>query len=308
MPRASRVPSPLAARLRGAVAAVALAGLGLVTAGCGGAATGASHAAPHTRVDPSLYDLLPPAVHASWVLRIGTDASYAPMSSFGRDGRTIVGAEPDLGAELGRVLGVRVRFVVRDFTALIPAVTRGDLDLAMSAMTDTAERARRVDFVDYFSAGTSILVQRGNPAGITDISDLCGKVVAVERGTTQVDLLQRAQHHCRGRRIDVRAFATNSDALLRLRTGRAVAVLNDLPPAAFLVNDPRTRASYELASTAQYEPGLYGIAVAKDRLRLRDAVQGALEELLSGGAYDRVLDRWNVEEGAVDRISVDGDR
>ena len=46
-------------------------------------------------------------------------------------------------------------------------------------MTDTAQRARSVDFVN-FSAGTTIIVQRGNPAGLTDITDLCGKVVAVE--------------------------------------------------------------------------------------------------------------------------------
>ena len=95
------------------------------------------------------------------------------------------------------------------------------------------------DFVDHFSAGTSIVVQSGNPAGVTDITDLCGKVVAVERGTTQVDLLARARK---------KTYTTNSDALVELRTSRAVAVLNDLPPAVFLVNDPRTKSHYQLAS------------------------------------------------------------
>ena len=135
----------------------------------------------------------------------------------------------------------------------------GDIDLAMSAMTDTAARARKVDFVNYFSAGTAIVVQRGNPAGITDIRGLCGRVVAVEGGTTQVDLLARAQVNCPALPIIVRTYATNSDALVQLRTGRAVAVLNDLPPAVFLVNDPRTKSYYQLASTTQYEPGLYGV-------------------------------------------------
>ena len=78
----------------------------------------------------------------------------------------------------------------------------------------------------------------------------------------------------------MRTYATNSDALVQLRTGRAVAVLNDFPPAVFLVNDPRTRSHYQLASTTQYEPGLYGIVVAKDQPALRDAVQGACEQLL----------------------------
>jgi polar amino acid transport system substrate-binding protein len=75
-------------------------------------------------------------------------------------------------------------------------------------------------------------------------------VVAVENGTTQVDLLARTQRNCGTARIIVKTFETNSDALVQLRTGRVVAVLNDYPRAVFLVNDVRTRSAYQLASTA----------------------------------------------------------
>ena len=148
---------------------------------------------------------------------------------------------------MGRILGVRVTFVDTDFGALLTKVRDGDLDLAMSAITDTPQRGEAVDFVNYFVAGTAIVVQRGNPAGITDIKDLCGKAVAVESDTTQVDLLARSQRNCVDSPIRVSTYATNSDALLRLRTGRAAAVLNDLPPAVLLTTDPRTRSQYQLA-------------------------------------------------------------
>jgi polar amino acid transport system substrate-binding protein len=267
--------------------------------------TTTAHAAP---LDRSLHALLPESVRRQRLLRIGTDASYAPMSSFAPDGRTIIGLEPDLAADLGRVLGVKVQFVNTQFTALLPKVAHGDLDLAMSAITDTPGRARQVDFVDYFSAGTAVLVQRGNPSGVTDIQDLCGKPVAVEKGTTQVDLLRRAQRNCGADRIEVRTYATNSDALVQLRTGRVVAVLNDLPPAALLVSDPSTASHYQLASTTQYEPGLYGIAVRRGQGGLRDAVQGACERLLRSGDYTEDLRRWGVRNGAVHRISIHADR
>ncbi len=290
-------------------AAVALSLATMLTAACGDARTsGASSPPDGAGLDQSLHHLLPASVRARGVLVVGTDASYAPMSSFAPDGRTIVGVEPDLGSELGRVLGVKVRFVNNSFTTLLPRVADGRLDLAMSAITDTSAREKQDDFVNYFSAGTSIVVQRGNPSGVTDIQDLCGKVVAVEKGTTQVDLLARSQGNCVGRRMVVRTFATNSDALLRLRTGRAAAVLNDLPPAALLANDPGTKSDYQLASTTQYEPGLYGVAVAKNRAGLRDAVHGAFEKLLHNGGYLRVLQRWSVANGAVVRISVNSDR
>lgn len=278
-------------------------------AACAGSTTPiVSAQAQEARFDQSLHDRLPQSVQDRGVIRVGTDASYAPMSSFGPDGRTIIGMEPDLGAEIGRVLGVRVEFINSDFTELLSDVEDGDFDLGMSAMTDTPERAETTDFVNYFSAGTSIVVQRGNPAGITGIRDLCGKVVAVETGTTQVDLLARTQKNCVGQAITVRTYSTNSDALVQLRTGRAVAVLSDFSPAIFLINDPRTRSHYQLVSTTQYEPGLYGIVIAKTQPGLRDAVQGACEALLRSGVYADVLARWGVGDGAIERVSINSDR
>ncbi|MEO6143830.1 MAG: ABC transporter substrate-binding protein [Dermatophilaceae bacterium] len=290
-------------------AGLVLAAVALFAAGCSGpSTTAATPPVDGARFSQALHDRLPQSVRDRKVLRVGTDASYAPMASFGPDGRTIIGMEPDLGAEIGRVLGVRVEFVNTDFTELLSDVAGGEFDLGMSAMTDTPERAKAIDFVNYFSAGTSIVVQRGNPAGITNIGDLCGKVVAVERGTTQVDLLARTQNNCVGPPIIVKTYPTNPDALVELRTGRAVAVLNDLSPAVFLVNDPRTKSHYQLASTTQYEPGLYGIAVAKGQPNLRDAVQGACEELLRSGVYADILARWGVDDGAIKRISINTDR
>jgi len=288
-----------------------LAVVAMLPAACGGStppATATSTTAQQGHLDQTLHNLLPPLVRSRGVLLVGTDASYAPMESFGPDGRTIIGVEPDLGVEIGRILGVRLQFVQTTFDKLRTDVTGGSLDLAISAMTDTPARAKTVDFVDYFSAGTSILVQRGNPAGVTDLTDLCGKAVVVENGTTQVDLLARTQKNCGNRPIIVKSYPTNSDALVQLRTGRVAAALSDFPPAAFLVNDARTRPNYQLVSTVQYEPGLYGIVVAKSQPGLREAVQGACEELLRRGVYNDVLARWGVRDGAIPRISINSDR
>ena len=94
-------------------AALALA-VGFLTSSCGDATVPHASADTHQpQVNSTLRDRLPQSVLDRGVLRVGTDASYAPMSSFGPDGRTIVGVEPDLGAEIGDVLGIKVRFVQR---------------------------------------------------------------------------------------------------------------------------------------------------------------------------------------------------
>ena len=291
---------------------VALALLGAVTAcglGPGGAPRGAPDAAAsRASFDSSLHDRLPAAVRSEGRIRVATDASYPPASFFDEDGRTIVGFEPDLAAALGRVLGVELAFERMDFRDTLPALAAGEVDVIMAAMTDTPERQQTVDFIDYFSAGTSILVQRGNPRGIVDLRDLCGQTVAAEEGTIQVELLVRSQAACGDQRIVVLQFPDNDSALLELRTGRAAAVLNDYPPAARLTTDPRTKADFQLASTVQYEPGFYGIAVRKDQVRLRDALREALTVLVDSGEYAAVLDSWGVSSGALDAASLNGGR
>lgn len=292
-------------RLRLIAGLLALAAL--PACGSSGASAGAPEgASPVAAFDEDLHERLPEHVRARGEVRVATDAGYPPASSFAADGRTIEGFEPDLAAALGRVLGVRLAFVRMDFSETLPALQQSRADVVMSAMTDTAERRTLVDFVDYFSAGTSIVVQRGNPHGVSDLGDLCGHTVAVERGTVHVDLLQRTQRSCGDEPVEVQTLPDNARALVELRTGRAAAVLTDYPPAAALTTSPRTSADFQLASTAQYEPGFYGIAVPKDQPGLRDALEEALARVVRSGEYGEVLADWGVSSGAVERVTVNG--
>jgi polar amino acid transport system substrate-binding protein len=293
--------------VRRAAALCTLGFLAVTSGGCGDSNAGGG--GPQAGYDAALHRTLPASVRARGVLRVETDASYAPAESFAPDGHTIIGFDPDLADALGHVLGVKVTFVNADFSKLLERLGAGRSDAVISALTDTAERERDADFINYFSAGTSIVVKRGNAEGITDLVGLCGRTVAVEQDTTQVDLLARSQKQCpAGRPMNVKSFDTNADALLQLRTGRAQAVLNDYPPAVALTTDATTRAEYQLASTTQYEPGLYGIAVAKGNTALRDALASALDTLIRSGEYAEILRRWEVRDGAVSTASVNAAR
>ncbi len=282
----------------------AVLALGLSLTGCASAAK-AAKSAPALKTDTVLYNALPSSIREAGAIRVATDASYAPASSFGPDGHTIIGFEPDLGSALSQVLGVKVVFANRAFATLPALLKSGGTDLVMSAMTDTAERERTMDFVDYFTAGSSIVVQRGNPAGISDLASLCGHSVALEKGTVQVDLVQRAEANCAtGRTIATSVYSSNTDALVQVRTGRADAALTDYPPAAALVANSQTSAFYQLSSTTQYEPGPYGIAVAKNQTQLRDAVAEALRRVIASGRYSAILDQWGVGAGAIDSVMI----
>ena len=258
------------------------------------------------RFDQKIHDMLPQDVRDRGSIRFVTDASYAPMEQFAADGRTIIGFEPDMADALGAVLGIKIEMVTGEFQTALDRVADGTYDGVLSAMTDTPEREKKADYLNYFSAGTSILVQRGNPRGVAELSQLCGQTVAAEKGTVQADLLHRSQVGCGTKPMIINEYKTNADALLQLRTGRAVAVLNDYPAAAHLAADSRTGAYFQLASAAQYEPGLFGIPFAKKNTQLRDAVRAALEQLIATGAYGDLLQRWGLGSGAVAATTVNG--
>ena len=69
----------------------------------------------------------------------------------------------DLAKAIGQTLGLKVKIVKAGFDAIIPGLASGKYDLSLSSFTDSKEREKTVDFVTYFSAGTSLMVEVGQP-------------------------------------------------------------------------------------------------------------------------------------------------
>jgi len=243
-------------------------------------------------------------------LHVGSDIEYAPIEFFKENTATPQGLDYDLAQALGAQLGVKVRFVNdTDFAGIIGALRAGRFDVVMSAMNDTPERrGRGVDFVDYFRAGSSMLVRKGNPERIATLDDLCGHTVAVQRGTTQdTDVLVPEAAKCPpGEGLGVLRFEKDADALQQVKNGRAVADVEDFPVAAYNAATSGHGADFDVVPQQVGDIGAYGIAVPHDRPVLRDRLRAALQTLIDDGTYARVLSRWNVAAGAVKTATING--
>jgi polar amino acid transport system substrate-binding protein len=197
-----------------------------------------------------------------------------------------------------------------DFAGIIGALRAGRFDMIMSSMNDTAERrGKGVDFIDYFSAGSSILVKKGNPQHIQKLDDLCGNPVAVQKGTTQdTDILTPQEAKCRaaGKAISVLRFEKDPDALQQVKNGRAVADLEDFPVAAYNAQTSGAGADFEVTGPQVGSVGSYGIAVLHSNRQLRDRLQRALRAIIADGTYDQVLAKWNVSAGALKTAAING--
>ncbi|MFF9643870.1 ABC transporter substrate-binding protein [Kitasatospora aureofaciens] len=299
---------------RPAFAGAALAAAGaLLLTGCGGGGGQAAASDPVKDVRAKL----PKAQRSAGVLRIGMDVNYAPVEFRGPDGKP-TGLDPDLAGALGRILDVRVEFVDTPFDKLIPGLQGKQFDVAMSALSDIRQRREGldengkqvnpgVDFVDYFIAGASIVVPKGNPKGIRTMDDLCGRTVALQQGTNQDDIVTRQTAVCArtGRQLTVHRFDEDAKALAEVSSGAAAAGLNDFPVAAYAVKTTDGGNRFEVAGT-QSTSNPYGIAVRKGDTELRDTLSKAVDQLIRSGEYDKILAKWNVSAGAAQNAVVNG--
>jgi polar amino acid transport system substrate-binding protein len=215
------------------------------------------------------------------------------------------GIDPDLAAELGRKLGVRFTFVNTAFDELIPALQARQFDLIISSMTATPERAREISFLEYFQAGTSILVPRGNPERVSSMADLCGATVTLQAGTIHEELVAAQQANCGRRPIKDRPLDSGTQVVLEVKFGRADAALADFPVAAYNAKVSGQGGDFEVVGE-QIDPGPYGIGLRKDDAELQAVLREALRAIIADGSYDRVLTKWNVTDGALKTAEVTG--
>ncbi|GAA1176752.1 polar amino acid transport system substrate-binding protein [Kitasatospora gansuensis] len=300
--------SPFTSRSCHAVA-VAVVGALLLSA-CGSDGTTADKV--------SLHDRLPEAVKTAGVIRVGGSFTAAPVIFKNPQGQPD-GLDVDLAAAMEKVLGVRFEFEdAGPFANVLPGLFEKKYDIGMSGITDTRERQLGVDkndkqindgvdFVDYFMAGIGMVVSEGNPKGVAAIDDLCGRSVAVKKGTTHHDLVTRQQKACEhtGKLLKILETAADADALEAVRTGAAEVYVTDYPKAQHNATTIGGGKTFDLAGS-QIQSRPFGIAVRKSDRELRDVLMKAMNALIRNGTYDELLAKRQLSAGAIQNSVVNG--
>ncbi|MCX4831043.1 ABC transporter substrate-binding protein [Streptomyces sp. NBC_01016] len=275
--------------LRPALTAVALA---LTLAACGADPVARNVADSHP-----LHRLLPEHVRQSGKLKIGGSTNVAPYLY--RDGSEITGFEKELMDALGEELGVEIEFYDAGFTALVPGLQSGKLDVAMGDFTDTKERQQAVTFVDYTTSYQTLFVQKGNPKRLKTADDLCGTTAAATVGSLSGELAAQQDTTCRkAGRAGVKLIEMDNAAatMMQVRTGRADSVVIDYVIGRYVAEHSDAG---DVAGARFYEQ-FHGAAVRKDDAPLRKALGAAFEEIMRNGSYERILKHWDMGQLAMD--------
>ena len=247
-------------------------GFSLVLAACSGADDGGAPTATEEAAEGE----------AIGVLTVATEPAFPPFEFQDDDGE-FQGFDIDLMNAIGAAAGLEVEFESLPFDGIIPALQAGTVDAAISGMTITEDRLQTVDFSrPYIKAGLAIAVQDDN-ADVKGLSDLEGKKIAVQIGTTGADEAAEVPG------AEISTFDSAPLALQELANGNVDAVINDAPVTLDAIasgNIDGLQVVGELLTTE-----FYGIALPKGSENLA-VINDAIATMMEDGTYAEIYQKW----------------
>lgn len=215
-------------------------------------------------------------------LVVGTEMQFFPFEYAGEKGEPM-GFDMDMARLIAKELGVKIEIKDMEFTGLIPSLQSGKVDMIISGMTATLERAKTVSFTrPYFVTGLCALLSKKRAPNITDVHELNSpdRIIAVKLGTTG-DLITAKLFP----KAKVNRFKEETACVREVVTGRADAFLYDqLSLVKHQKQNPET--TRVLAKPFTYEP--YAIAVRKGDFDYLDWLNLFLETIHKDGRYQEL--------------------
>jgi polar amino acid transport system substrate-binding protein len=226
-------------------------------------------------------------INRTGALKIGVSGAQPPFSMTAKSG-DVIGLDVDLGNALAASMGVDAKFVVMDFADLIPAVEAGTVDIALSGLTITPERNRRVAFAGpYFLSGKGLLTTSAALAKADDPSDLSGgpHTFVALKDSTSFGLIESLGGGVKA--VGVSDYATGIQQVIK---GKADAMVADYPVCVVALFQNPDAGLESIISPFTFEP--LGAAVAPNDALFLNLVQNYMNTLEGIGLMGILRAKW----------------
>jgi glutamine transport system substrate-binding protein len=212
-------------------------------------------------------------------IMVATSPTYPPFE-YSKDNQ-IVGFDIAMIEDIAKLENLKVEFKTTPFDGIIPALQSGQVDASVAGMTIKQSRLAAVNFSNaYYKSGLSILTKTGS--NISSLSDLKGKIVATEKGTSSVDLLQKNGIK------NIKQYDYMNDAYNSLENGGADAIVFDNPSNILFMQSHKDVHTVGGLLTGEY----YGIAVSKKDADLVTKMNDGLAKIQANGDYEKLFDTY----------------
>jgi len=224
-----------------------------------------------------------PGYPAGTIIRIATDATFPPFEMVDEISKELTGFDVDLMKAIAESAGFQYEFVNLPFDPMLAGVSECQYDLAIAAITITDERKAQFLFSDPYIDAGQIIIVKGDDNTITSKSDLSGKTIGAQLGTTG-EIEAKAIEG-----ITYKPYDTYDLAFLDLANGQIDAVIADYPTAlGFIAQNPEKLKTVGEKFTNES----YGIAICKDRTDLLEKINPALQAVKNAGVIEDLAAKY----------------
>lgn len=219
-------------------------------------------------------------------LVVGMSADYAPYEFhyIDENGKDVIGGfDVDIANEIADAIGVELVIQEMDFDALVAALPAGKIDVVISGMNPTEERAKVVDFSEiYYNSQHGILVRAEDVDKYKTFKDLEGVKVGVQLGSTQAEIAKTEIPNA-----DLQQLANVNNLILELKSGKVDAIVMEKPVAQMAVKSNPELAVGE--PTYEEASGGNAVGVAKNNPELLAKINEVIVELNESGKMDEYI-------------------
>ena len=262
---------------------IATAVLGIMTMGLAGCGSS------NDKNSASKTDLLE-KIQKNGKLVVGMSADYAPYEFhyIDENGKDVIGGfDVDIANEIANKIGVNLVIQEMDFDALVSALPAGKVDLVISGMNPTEERAKVVDFSEvYYNSKHGILVRAEDAYKYQTFADLEGAKVGVQLGSTQEKIAKTEIPN-----VNLQQLSNINNLILELKAGKVDAIVMEKPVAEMAV-----KSNPELAvgkPIYEEQTGGNAVGIAKNNPQLLAKVNEVITELNESGKMDEYIEKAN---------------
>ncbi|MGO2400648.1 MAG: transporter substrate-binding domain-containing protein [Pseudolactococcus laudensis] len=220
-------------------------------------------------------------------LTVALNPEFAPFEfQVIKDGKnTIVGSDVDLANEIGKALGVKVKFQAMDFNNVLASVESGKADIAISGISATPERQKAYDFsTSYYTAQNVMIVQKSQADAYQNLAAFDGKKVAAQKGTVQENIVK---DQVKG--ANLVSLTKNGQMINELKNGTVSGVVFEEPIAkAYVAANPDLAIVTNIKFDSSKSDS-YAIAMPKDSANLKKEIDKVITQLKADGKIEEFV-------------------
>ena len=221
---------------------------------------------------------------ARGILRIAVEGTYPPFNF--KDPKTghLTGYDVEVARLVAAGLKLKPQFVFTEWSAILPAVSAGKVDAAISQVIITPEREQAFDFsVPYTYSSFQLIVRKIERATYRSLGDLKGRKLGVRQGS----VFEQQARQVKG--IEVRSYPAVPENLQDLAFGRIDASLDDSLMVSYLLKHSElpVKAGPHVGKDARI-----GIAIRKGNPQFKASVDKILDGARADGTLRRLSLKW----------------